>query len=192
MFSRVTTMVDPATCLGCGTGTSKGDLRLLKNFTRVLDVWSSTMMSEFELDETVVKSAIGMCEFMCTKCHKSYTKLIDHYERIKSSLTVVHHQIFQSMPVESVATEDKQSTCSDPGSTATVGLKRSSSNPIPVSLSKRVKSPMFCIQGKGTTSATVVSKTLASHIFTSQTCIICFNRACRYLLAMRRGGSTIL
>ena len=152
-------MVDPATCLGCGTGTSKGDHRLLKNSTRVLDVWSSTVMSEFELDETVVKSTIGMCEFMCTKCHKSYTRLIDHYERIKSSLTVVHHQIFQS---------------------------------IPVSLSKRVKSPMFCIQGKGTTSATVVSKTLASHIFTSQTCIICSNHACRYMLAMRRGSSTIL
>ena len=29
MFSRVTTMVDLATGLGCGTGTSKGDRRLL-------------------------------------------------------------------------------------------------------------------------------------------------------------------
>ena len=76
-------------CLGCGCATVKGDRRILSNFTTLQSVWKNILVSDFEIDESLIEYVTKEYVYMCTKCYKQYDKLITLYSNIKTSLSAV-------------------------------------------------------------------------------------------------------
>ena len=144
--------------MACGLPAAEGDRRLFAKSEGVFAIWKSTLVSEFNIDESTVQHTIETYKFMCIKCHNSYERFISHYDQIKSSLKFVICRVFESQSTEDDSCSDTRAH-TDIDASAVIGQKRQYSDSVEL-ISKRFKSPIVVHDpsdsGKNAATTTVI------------------------------------